>query len=193
MVQHIQSPDGAGNKQKRQQQRAAHECGDGYNDAHKNACAIPDGIVRFHCRLPSFHKTKRAASGVRSEHLMQPKVRPLFGGHKGCGLILGSLLSADSRKYLYKKCRQRRHCAQFSAMPSTTGTDYKNNSVCLYSIKIIYEVIIILYLVVVNGGFCMGSCTMITMCLQLYSRRSIIAMRRWSDEKDDLSRLGSHY
>ena len=63
----------------------------------------------------------------------------------------------------------------------------------LYSIKIIYKIIIILYLVDVNGGFCMGSCTMITTRLQLYSRRSIIAMRRWSDEKDDLSRLGSHY
>jgi hypothetical protein len=50
-----------------------------------------------------FTKTKRAASGVHSEHLMQPKVRPPFGGHKGCGLILGSLLSADGRKYLYKK------------------------------------------------------------------------------------------
>ena len=35
-------------------------------------------------------------------------------------------------------------------MPSTTGTDYKNNNVCLYSTKIIYEVIIILYLVSVN-------------------------------------------
>lgn len=81
----------------------AHERGDSYNDAHEDTCAIPDGIVRFHCRLPSFHKTKRAASGVRSEHLMQPKVRPLFGGHAGCGLILGSLLSANGRKYLYKK------------------------------------------------------------------------------------------
>ena len=151
--------------------------------------ALSDFIVDYR----PFTKNKRAASGVRSEHLMQPKVRPLFGGHAGCGLILGSLLSANGRKYLYKKCWQGRHRAQFSAMPSTTGTDYKNNSVCLYSIKIIYEVIIILYLVVVNGGFCMGSCTMITMCLQLYSRRSIIAMRRWSDEKDDLSRLGSHY
>lgn len=49
-----------------------------------------------------------------------------------------------------KKCQQGRHRAKFSAMPSTTSTDYKNNSVCLYSIKIIYEVIIILYLVVVN-------------------------------------------
>lgn len=49
-----------------------------------------------------------------------------------------------------KKCRQGKHHAQFSAMPSTTGTDYKNNSVCLYSIKIIYKIIIILYLVVVN-------------------------------------------
>lgn len=49
-----------------------------------------------------------------------------------------------------KKCRQGRYRAKFSAMPSTTSTDYKNNSVCLYSIKIIYEVIIILYLVVVN-------------------------------------------
>lgn len=48
-------------------------------------------------------KQKGAASGVRSEHLMQPKVRPLFGGHAGCGLILGSLLSANGRKYLYKK------------------------------------------------------------------------------------------
>ena len=102
VLQHIQPPDGAGDKQKRQQ-RAAHKRGDGYDDAHKNACAIPDGMVRFHCRLPSFHKTKRAASGVRSEHLMQPKVRPLFGGHAGCGLILGSLLSANGRKYLYKK------------------------------------------------------------------------------------------
>ena len=46
MVQHIQPPDGAGDKQKRQQQRAAHERGDSYNDAHKNACAVPDGIVR---------------------------------------------------------------------------------------------------------------------------------------------------
>jgi len=34
---------------------------------------------------------------------MQPKLRPLFGGHAGCGLILGSLLSANGRKYLYKK------------------------------------------------------------------------------------------
>ena len=155
-------------------------------------------LVPFQMALSDFiddyrHKNKRAASGVHSEHLMQPKVRPLFGGHAGCGLILGSLLSASGRKYLYKKCRQGRHRAQFSAMPSTTGTDYKNNNVCLYSIKIIYKIIIILYLVVVNGGFCMGSCTMITMRLQLYSRRSIIAMRRWSDEKDDLSRLGSHY
>ena len=50
-----------------------------------------------------FTKNKRAASGVRSEHLMQPKVRPLFGGHAGCGLILGSLHSANGRKYLYKK------------------------------------------------------------------------------------------
>lgn len=50
-----------------------------------------------------FTKNKRAASGVRSEHLMQPKVRPLFGGHAGCGWILGSLLSAGGRKYLYKK------------------------------------------------------------------------------------------
>ena len=83
---------------------------------------------------------------------MQPKVRSLFGGHAGCGLILGSLLSANGRKYLYKKCRQGRHRAQFSAMPSTTGTDYKNNNVCLYSTKIIYEVIIILYLVAVNIG-----------------------------------------
>ena len=49
MVQHIQPPDRAGNKQKRQQQRAAHKRGDGYNDAHKDACAIPDGMVRFHC------------------------------------------------------------------------------------------------------------------------------------------------
>ena len=35
------------------------ERGDGYNDAHEDACAIPDGIVRFHCRLPSFHKNKK--------------------------------------------------------------------------------------------------------------------------------------
>jgi len=63
---------------------------------------------------------------------MQPKVQPLFSGHAGCGLILGSLLSANGRKYLYKKCRQGRHCGWFSAMSSTTGTDYKNNSVCLY-------------------------------------------------------------
>lgn len=40
MVQHIQPPDGAGNKQQWQQQRAAHECGDGYNDAHEDTCAI---------------------------------------------------------------------------------------------------------------------------------------------------------
>ena len=32
-----------------------------------------------------------------------------------------------------------------------------------------HKIIIILYLVVVNGGFCMGSCTMITTRLQLYS------------------------
>ena len=51
-----------------------------------------------------------------------------------------------------KKCRQGKHRAKFSAMPSTTGTDYKNNNVCLYSIKIIYKVIIILYIVVVNMG-----------------------------------------
>ena len=42
-----------------ERQRAARERGDGYDDAHKNACAIPDGIVRFHCRLPSFHKNKK--------------------------------------------------------------------------------------------------------------------------------------
>jgi hypothetical protein len=110
--------------------------------------ALSDFIVDYR----PFTKTKRAASGVHSEHLMQPKVRPPFGGHKGCGLILGSLLSANGRKYLYKKCWQGRHRAQFSAMPSTTGTDYKNNNVCLYSTKIIYEVIIILYLVAVNIG-----------------------------------------
>ena len=40
MLQHVQPPDGAGNKQKRQQQRAAHKRGDGYNDAHKDACAF---------------------------------------------------------------------------------------------------------------------------------------------------------
>ena len=85
MVQHIQPPDGAGDKQKRQQQHAAHKRGDSYNDAYEDTCAIPDGIVRFYCRLPSFHKTRRAASDVRSEHLMQPKVQPLFSGHKGCG------------------------------------------------------------------------------------------------------------
>lgn len=108
------------------------------------------------------------------------------------GFLVHSFLPTAGNIYI-KKCRQGKHRAQFSAMPSTTGTDYKNNNVCLYSIKIIYKIIIILYLVVVNGGFCMGSCTMITMCLQLYSHRSIIAIRRWSDEKDDLSRLGSHY
>ena len=151
--------------------------------------ALSDFIVDYR----PFTKTKRAASGVHSEHLMQPKVRPPFGGHKGCGLILGSLLSANGRKYLYKKCWQGRHRAQFSAMPSTTGTDYKNNNVCLYSIKIIYIAIIILYLVVVNNGFCVGTYTTTISHLQLYSRRSIIAMRRWSDEKDDLSRLGSHH
>ena len=59
VLQHIQPPDGAGDKQKRQQQCAAHKRGDGYDDAHKNACAIPDGIVRFHCRLPSFHKKQK--------------------------------------------------------------------------------------------------------------------------------------
>lgn len=48
VLQHIQPPDGAGDKQKRQQQRAAHKRGDGYNDAHEDACAVPDGIVRFH-------------------------------------------------------------------------------------------------------------------------------------------------
>ena len=42
-----------------QQQRAAHKRGDGYNDAHENTCTVPDGIVRFHCRLPSFHKNKK--------------------------------------------------------------------------------------------------------------------------------------
>lgn len=36
-------------------------------------------------------------------------------------------------------------------------------------------------------------CTTTISHLQLYSYRSTIAMRRWSDEKDDLSRLGSHY
>ena len=61
--------------------------------------ALSDFIVDYR----PFTKTKRAASGVHSEHLMQPKVRPLFGGHAGCGLILGSLLSANGRKYLYKK------------------------------------------------------------------------------------------
>ena len=61
--------------------------------------ALSDLIVDYR----PFTKTKRAASGVHSEHLMQPKVRPLFGGHAGCGLILGSLLSANGRKYLYKK------------------------------------------------------------------------------------------
>ena len=61
--------------------------------------ALSDFIVDYR----PFTKNKRAASGVRSEHLMQPKVRPLFGGHAGCGLILGSLLSANGRKYLYKK------------------------------------------------------------------------------------------
>ena len=47
--------------------------------------------------------------------------------------------------------------------------------------------------VVVNNGFCVDTCTTTISHLQLYSRRSIIAMRRWSDEKDDLSRLESHY
>ena len=36
-------------KQKRQQQGAAHKRGDSYNNAHEDACAIPDGVVRFHC------------------------------------------------------------------------------------------------------------------------------------------------
>lgn len=49
--------------------------------------ALSDFIVDYR----PFTKTKRAASGVNSEHLMQPKVRSLFGGHAGCGLILGSL------------------------------------------------------------------------------------------------------
>ena len=61
--------------------------------------ALSDFIVDYR----PFTKTKRAASGVHSEHLMQPKVQPLFGGHAGCGWILGSLLSAGGRKYLYKK------------------------------------------------------------------------------------------
>jgi len=61
--------------------------------------ALSDFIIDYR----PFTKNKRAASGVRSEHLMQPKVRPLFGGHAGCGLILASLLSANGRKYLYKK------------------------------------------------------------------------------------------
>jgi len=56
--------------------------------------------------------------------------------------FLVHFLSANGRKYLYKKCRQGRHCGWFSAMSATTGTDYKNNNVCLYSTKIIYEVII---------------------------------------------------
>ena len=46
-------------KQKRQQQLAARERGDGYNNAYEDACAVPNGIVRFHCRLPSFHKNKK--------------------------------------------------------------------------------------------------------------------------------------
>ena len=46
-------------KQKRQQQGAAHKRGDSYNNAHEDACAIPDGVIRFHCRLPSFHKNKK--------------------------------------------------------------------------------------------------------------------------------------
>ena len=49
--------------------------------------ALSDFIVDYR----PFTKTKRAASGVHSEHVMQPKVRPLSGGHAGCGLILGSL------------------------------------------------------------------------------------------------------
>lgn len=64
MVQHIQPPDGAGDKQKRQQQRAARERGDGYNNAYEDACAVPNGIVRFHCRLPSFHKNKKGLHQV---------------------------------------------------------------------------------------------------------------------------------
>lgn len=40
---------------------------------------------------------------VVTEYALKGKVRPLFGGHAGCGLILGSLLSANGRKYLYKK------------------------------------------------------------------------------------------
>ena len=108
------------------------------------------------------------------------------------GFLVHSFLPTAGNIYI-KKCRQGRHRAQFSAMPSTTGTDYKNNSVCLYSIKIIYIAIIILYLVVVNGELCVDFFMIAISCLQLYSCGSIIALRRWSDEKDDLSRLGSHY
>ena len=42
-------PDRTGNKQKRQQQGAAHKRGDSYNNTHEDACAIPDGVIRFHC------------------------------------------------------------------------------------------------------------------------------------------------
>ena len=59
MLQHVQPPDRTGNKQKRQQQGAAHKRGDSYNNTHEDACAIPDGVIRFHCRLPSFHKNKK--------------------------------------------------------------------------------------------------------------------------------------
>ena len=51
-------------KQKRQQQRAARARGDGYNNAYEDACAVPNGIVRFHCRLPSFHKNKKGLHQV---------------------------------------------------------------------------------------------------------------------------------
>ena len=71
------------------------------------------------------------------------------------GFLVHSFLPVAGNIYI-KKCRQGRHRAQFSAMPSTIGTDYKNNNVCLYSIKIIYKIIIILYLVDVNGGFLYG-------------------------------------
>ena len=45
----IQRSLAAASKQKRQQQGAAHKRGDSYNNTHEDACAIPDGVVRFHC------------------------------------------------------------------------------------------------------------------------------------------------
>ena len=60
---------------------------------------------------------------------MQPKVRPLFGGHAGCGLILGSLLSANGRKYLYKKVPANDSIAH-KGRTVLSALNYKLNALC---------------------------------------------------------------